>query len=61
MSSDPLKIVVRIPVRGYTSGQFINIEIDVQNKSNVSVSKFLAELIQVRNECMRNNLIFNYA
>ncbi|XP_055312571.1 arrestin domain-containing protein 17-like [Sitodiplosis mosellana] len=45
-SSDPLRIVARTPVGGYTPGQVINLEIDVKNKSDQDVSEFTVELIK---------------
>lgn len=45
-SSDPMHVVVRIPVSGYTPGQSINIEIDVDNKSD-SEAEFTVQLVKV--------------
>ncbi|XP_055312538.1 arrestin domain-containing protein 17-like [Sitodiplosis mosellana] len=45
-ATDALEIVVRVPVGGYTPGQFVNLEIEVKNKSNEPVSEFTVELVQ---------------
>ena len=46
-ATDPLEIVARAPVGGYTPGQFVNLEIEVKNKSNEPVSQFTVEMVQV--------------
>lgn len=47
-ASDPLKIVVRTPVGGYTPGQVINLEVNVNNQSDQPVSDFTVQLIKVK-------------
>lgn len=42
-----MHLVARIPVRGYTPGQTINIEIDVDNRSDQE-SDFSVKLMKVR-------------
>lgn len=44
---DPIKIVARTPISGYTPQQTINFEFYVNNQSNVKVNQFIVELIQV--------------
>lgn len=44
---DPLHVVARVPVTGYTSGQTINIEVEVNNKSWIDVN-FSVKLMRVR-------------
>lgn len=41
-------MVARAPVGGYTPGQTINLEIAVNNQSNLEVTEFTAQLIKVR-------------
>lgn len=53
--SDPLKIVARMPVGGYTPGQTINLELNVNNQSDQPVSEFSVQLIKV-SEINVNNL-----
>lgn len=43
-----MNIIVKTPVQGYTPGQIINMEIDVNNHSDKSIVKFSVELIRVR-------------
>lgn len=45
--SDPMKIVARTPVGGYTPGQTINLELDIINRSDQPVSDFTVQLIKV--------------
>ncbi|XP_055296146.1 arrestin domain-containing protein 3-like [Sitodiplosis mosellana] len=45
-SSRPMQIVARVPVGGYTPGQFINLEINVNNHSGQSISGFNIHLIK---------------
>lgn len=45
-SSDPLHLVARIPVSGYTPGQTINVEIDVDNQSETDAD-ISVQLIKV--------------
>ncbi|XP_055327009.1 arrestin domain-containing protein 2-like [Sitodiplosis mosellana] len=45
-SSPPMTILARIPVRGYTPGQVINLEINVKNESDQPASKFTIKLIK---------------
>lgn len=47
-SSDPMKIVARSPVGGYTPGQIINLEVNVDNQSDQPVSDFTVQLIKVK-------------
>lgn len=44
----PLRLVVRVPVSGYTPGQTMNIEIDVDNQS-AKDAHFDVELLKVMN------------
>lgn len=44
--SDPMHLVARVPVTGYTPGQTINIEIDVDNKSE-ETADFAVQLMKV--------------
>lgn len=46
-ASDPLDIIVRAPVSGYTPGQTINVHILVNNQSNQAVSDFVVQMIKV--------------
>lgn len=46
--SDPIDMIVNVPVRGYTPGQTINMEINVKNRSNQMISEFQVNLIKVR-------------
>lgn len=48
-TTDPLEIVARVPVGGYTPGQFVNLDMEVKNKSNEPVSQFTVEMVQVWN------------
>lgn len=43
----PMHVVARVPVSGYTPGQTINIEIDVDNRSDQE-SDFSVRLMKVR-------------
>lgn len=46
--SDPLKMSIRIPVSGYCPGQFINVEINVNNPTGQSIRDIWVKLIRVR-------------
>lgn len=46
--SDPVKIVARTKLGGYTPGEIINVEININNQSNVPIVQITAELIKVR-------------
>lgn len=46
-TSDPLELVVRMPVGGYTPGQTINLDVEAKNKSDQDVESFTAELLKV--------------
>lgn len=46
-ASDPLFITASIPVSGYTSGQMINIELELTNKSNENISAFTIQIVRV--------------
>lgn len=46
-SSDSIDIGVRVPVKAYAPGQFINIDIDINNKSGKEISEFSVKLIKV--------------
>lgn len=46
-TSDPLELVVRIPVGGYTPGQTINLDVEAKNKSDQDVEYFSAQLLKV--------------
>lgn len=48
--SFPIIQVVRIPVRAYTPGQMINVEIYVNNQSRQSIAELSVELIRVRSD-----------
>lgn len=43
-----MKLSARIPVRAYTPGQFINLEINVYNRSNQLLTEFSVQLIKVK-------------
>lgn len=45
-----MKLIARTPVGGYTPGQVINLEIDVDNQSDQPVSDFTVQLIKVKKE-----------
>lgn len=45
--SNQIQIIARTPVRGYIPGQIIPLEIEINNQSNVEISKFTIELIKV--------------
>lgn len=45
--SDPLDMIVRIPVGGYTPGQTINLDVEAWNKSDQDVEGFTAQLLKV--------------
>lgn len=45
--SDPLKIVARTPVGGYAPGQMINLVLNVNNKSDQTVSEFTVQFFKV--------------
>lgn len=45
--SEPLDVVVRIPVSGYVPGQTINVELKVMNKSKENIVEFSAGLVKV--------------
>lgn len=47
--SDPLVIKARLPVRGYTPGQTINLEFTADNRSDQDVLGFKVELVGVGN------------
>lgn len=47
-SSGSVDICVRMPVSGYTPGQTINLDMNVNNKSNKQISEFSVKLIKVR-------------
>lgn len=44
-----MHVVVRIPVSGYTPGQSIDVEIDVDNKSE-EIADFVVQLVKVRRQ-----------
>ncbi|KAJ6641363.1 Arrestin domain-containing protein 17 [Pseudolycoriella hygida] len=46
VESDELQLYARLPVRGYCSGQTINLKLDVINKSYQEVLRFLVQFIQ---------------
>lgn len=46
-NSDPMHIVVRVPVTGYTPGQTINVAVEVDNKSEIK-AEFNVQLTRVR-------------
>lgn len=46
-STNPMKIVARMPVGGYAAGQFINLAISVNNQSGQTISGFTINLIKV--------------
>lgn len=46
-TSSPLKITARAPVGGYVPGQVINLEFQVNNKSDQNVTEFTVKLIKV--------------
>lgn len=45
--SKPVKILARTPVTGYTPGQTINMDIEIQNDSNRAIPKFTVAIIKV--------------
>lgn len=46
-ASDPLFITASIPVSGYTSGQMINVELELTNNSNENISAFVIQIVRV--------------
>lgn len=56
---DPIKIVARTPISGYTPQQTINFEFYVNNQSNVKVNQFIVELIQVNIFDFREKSVFD--
>ncbi|XP_031621717.1 arrestin domain-containing protein 17-like [Contarinia nasturtii] len=46
LTTDDMQIFVLVPVCGYTPGQVINLEIDVNNKSKRSITEFGIELVR---------------
>lgn len=48
--SDPVKIIARTKAAGYCPGQIINIEIILNNQSNVPIIGITVELIKVRDK-----------
>lgn len=46
--SDPLKIIVKVPVGGYVSGQTIKLTLTADNESNRRIPSFKTELIKVQ-------------
>lgn len=57
--SDPLKLIARTPVGGYTPGQTINLEVEVINKSDQPVSDFSVQLIKVNKRQITNLIEFS--
>lgn len=49
-TSNSIKIVFSTPVGGYTPGQTIHLEIDVDNQSNQQISNFAVQFIKVRDK-----------
>lgn len=49
--SNPLEIVARTPVSGYTPGQTINLEFTASNKSEQPISGFKVQLVKVSTDC----------
>lgn len=45
--SNPLAIIASVPSGGYTPGQIINVQIEVNNQSDQLVSNFTVQLIKV--------------
>lgn len=54
--SDPIKIMARTNAAGYTPGQVCQIEININNQSDVSIVRIIVELVKV-NEIIAINLI----
>lgn len=46
-ASDPLFITASIPVSGYTSGQMINVEMELTNNSTENISAFVIQIVRV--------------
>lgn len=48
-AGNPLFILATVPVSGYTPGQMINIDLELNNTSNENVSAFSIQIIRVGN------------
>lgn len=59
--TEPVKISVRVPMRGYVPGQAIEITINVDNKSNQKYDNFTSNIFKVnlhfRNRSHKNDSI----
>lgn len=62
-ASDPLFITASIPVSGYTSGQMINVELELTNNSNENISAFVIQIVRVsdKKQITENRYTFLYA
>lgn len=46
--TEPLKISVKVPMKGYAPGQVIQITIKVDNKSDQTLNKFIGNIFKVK-------------
>lgn len=53
ISKRTMMIDATVPLGGYVPGQTINLQINVNNQSKETVSKFSVKLVKVRNEFLR--------
>lgn len=46
-ASDPLFMIAKLPVSGYTAGQMINVDLELTNASNENIKSFTVQIVRV--------------